>query len=397
MFSCTRFGWVSLGAVVALLTIGCRGEAEKPQPPSPKVTVSHPVARKLVDEDDFNGWLQATQSVELRARVRGHIWKVHFRDGDMVKKDQLLFELDPRPFQAAVDETEAEVKALDAQRVAAEKDVVRYETLVKSRAAPEQELDKTRADALSYVARVAAKKEEATKFKLDLEFSRIVAPIAGRIGRALLTEGNLVNAGGSDPVLTTIVAIDPMYVYFTIDERSLQRYQKISRTGADGKEPASIRRLKIPFRFGLDADEGFPHEGTLDFADNKVDQSTGTIEVRGVVGNDQGMLVPGSRVRVRVPVGDPYEAVLVPDTAVLSDQEKRYLLVLGKDNVVLRRDVLLGKLLDDGMRVVLPASGEGEGVQPGDWVITLGLQRARIDYPVQPVDSQGQPVGKPSS
>jgi RND family efflux transporter MFP subunit len=397
MSSFTSFGRVILGALVASLAIGCRGEAEKSQPPLPKVTVSHPVAQKLVDEDDFNGWLQATQSVEVRSRVRGHIWKIHFRDGDMVQKDQLLFELDPRPFQAAVSETEAEVRALDAQRLAADKDVIRYETLVKSNAAPVQELDKTRADALSYAARVAAKKEEATKFKLDLEFSRIVAPITGRIGRALLTEGNLVQAGGSDPVLTTIVAIDPIYVYFTIDERSLQRYQKMRRPGDDVKRPESIRELKIPFRFGLDVDQGFPHQGTLDFADNKIDQTTGTAEVRGVVANDKRLFVPGSRARVRVPVSEPYDAILVPDTTVLSDQEKRYLLVLGKDNVVLRRDVVLGKLLDDGQRVILPAAGEGEGVKAGDWVITLGLQRARIDYSVEPVDSQGQPIGKPSS
>jgi len=360
------------------------------------VTVGHPVARKLVDEDDYNGWLQASQTVEVRSRVRGHIWKIHFRDGDMVKKDQLLFELDPRPFQAAVADAEAQVKALEAQGAAADKDVVRYETLVKSNAAPVQELDKARADALSYAARVAAKREEATKSKLDLEFSRITAPIAGRIGRALLTEGNLVQAGGSDPLLTTIVTTDPMYVYFTVDERALQRYQKTRQGGSDAK-PDSVRALKMPFRFGLDSEEGFPHEGVLDFANNKIDQTTGTIELRGTAANPGGLLVAGSRVRVRIPVGSAYEAVLVPDSAVLSDQEKRYLLVLGKDNVVLRRDVTLGKLLDDGLRVVLPAAGDDKGVGPGDTVITLGLQRARIDYPVEPVDAQGQPAGAPST
>jgi multidrug efflux pump subunit AcrA (membrane-fusion protein) len=186
-----------------------------------------------------------------------------------------------------------------------------------------------------------------------------------------------------------------VYVYFSIDERSLQRYQKGPRTGTDGTQ--SVRQLKIPFRFGLDTDQGYPHEGVLDFANNKVDASTGTIEVRGVAANDKGLFVPGSRVRVRIPVGEPYEALLVPDTAVLSDQEKRYLLVLDKDNKVLRRDVALGKLLDDGMRVLLPAAGEGQGISPSDWMITLGLQRARIDYPVEPLDPQGQPIGKPAS
>lgn len=397
MSFCTRLGWVGLGALIVSTLIGCGGEAEKTQPASPKVTVGRPVARKLTDEDDYNGWLQASKTVEVRSRVRGHIQTIHFRDGDMVKQGQLLFELDPRPFQAALSDAKAQVKALEAQRVAAEKDVVRYETLVKANAAPVQELDKTRADALSYAARVKAKEEESKKFELDLEYSRITAPIAGRISRALLSEGNLVNAGGSDPVLTTIVTLDPMYVYFTIDERAMQRYQQMPRSGADSKQADTIRELKIPFRFGLDTEQGFPHDGVLDFADNRVDPATGTIEVRGVAANPKGFLVAGSRVRVRIPVGEPYEAVLVPDTAVLSDQEKRYLLVLGKDNVVLRRDVALGKLLDDGQRVVLPATGETKGVGPGDSVITLGLQRARIDYPVQPVDSQGQPAGTPSS
>jgi RND family efflux transporter MFP subunit len=353
-----------------------------------------------MDEDDYTGWLQASAEVEVRSKVRGHIHKVQFRDGDMVKQGQSLFEIDPRPFQSAVDQSLAKAKVYDAQRLAAEKDVERHRYLIAHKATSQTELDKAEADALSFAAQKAATMQEAEQHKLDLEYSRITAPIAGRISRALLTEGNLVNAGGTDPVLTTIVAIDPIHVYFNVDERSLQLYQKNRPARASDKPAASLREQKIPFRFGLDTDEGFPHAGVLDFGENKVASSTGTIQVRGVVPNGKGLLLPGSRVRVRVPVSDNYQAAVVPDSAVLSDQDRKYLLVLGKENVVLRRDITPGRLLDDGMRVLLPAPGEEttagkkEWIKnwEKEWVITLGLQRARVDYPVEPLDSQGQPI-----
>jgi multidrug efflux system membrane fusion protein len=211
--------------------------------------------------------------------------------------------------------------------------------------------------------------------------------------------GNLVNAGGTDPVLTTIVALDPIYVYFPVDERSLQRYQKMGARQRRGAAAPSLREQKIAFHFGLDTDEGFPHSGALDFAENKVSSSTGTIEVRGVASNGKGLLVPGSRVRVRVPVSDEYQAVVVPDTAVLSDLDRKYLLVLGKDNTVLRRDITPGRLLDDGMRVVLPPPGEEQAAVNDwnndwakQWVILVGLQRARINYPAEPLDANGQAI-----
>jgi len=280
-----------------------------------------------------------------------------------------------------------------------EKDLVRQRELILHKAVAQSELDKTEADALSYAARIAAAMQEVEQHKLDLEYSRITAPISGRIGRALLTQGNLVNAGGTDPVLTTIVALDPIYVYFPVDERSLQRYQKIGQTQRRGAPVLSLREQKIPFAFGLDTDEGFPHAGVLDFTENKVGSSTGTIEVRGVVSNDKGLFVPGSRVRVRVPVSDEYQALLVPDTAVLSDLDRKYLLVLGQGNTVLRRDITPGRLLDDGMRVILPPPGEEQTAMKDwiknwapQWVILVGLQRARINYPVEPLDSNGQPI-----
>jgi RND family efflux transporter MFP subunit len=186
------------------------------------------------------------------------------------------------------------------------------------------------------------------------------------------------------------VALEPVHVYFSVDERTVQETLG-ARQPAAADSPVALRERKIPFRFGLDSDDGFPHEGTLDFADNQIDPETGTIELRGVVDNKQGRFVPGSRVRVRVPVGEPYSAVLVPDTAILSDQDKRYLLVVGDKNIVARRDITPGKLLDDGMRVILPRASDDTGITTDDRIIVLGLQRARINYPVDPVDESKQP------
>jgi RND family efflux transporter MFP subunit len=390
-----------LPVLTALSVAGCgpTSSTEKPKE-APRVTVAHPVVRELVDEDDYTGWMQAAETVEVRARVRGHIAKIHFQDGDLVKKDQLLFELDPRPFEVAIKEATAKARALDAQKVAADKDTARNRELVKKGAVSQQDFEKVEADALSYDARIAATMQEVERFKLDLEFARITAPISGRIGRAQLTEGNLVNAGGSDPLLTTIVSVDPIYVYFSIDERALQQYQKSGASRRGEKEPISLREQKIPFAFGLDTEQGYPHQGLLDFADNKVIEGTGTIEVRGVAENKERLFVPGSRVRVRIPVSEKYPAAVVPDTALLADQDRRYLLVLGQDNTALRRDVTPGRLLDDGMRVLLPAPGEEKAAGNQDWakhweqewVITVGLQRARVNHPVQPLDSNGQPI-----
>ena len=191
----------------------------------------------------------------------------------------------------------ARSRSLEAQKVAAEKELVRYTELVKTGAVSKQELEKVQADAESYDAQIAAKKEEVKQYELDLEFSRITAPIAGRISRAQLTEGNLVNAGGSDPLLTTIVATDPIYVYFSVDERSLQRYMKARRSASGDQPPGTLREQKVPFHFGLDSEEGYPHQGLLDFADNRVDPDTGTIQLRGVADNKQGSI----RVRIARP------------------------------------------------------------------------------------------------
>jgi RND family efflux transporter MFP subunit len=365
---------------------GCTEVPATIAPQPPKVSVMNPEQRELADHEEFNGWMAADKSVEVRSRVRGHIKTVNFVDGQYVKKGDLLFELDPRPFQAEIGRAQDKVKVYSSQKVAADRDADRYRELVPQRAASQKELDKAVANAESLGAEVTASQNEVDRANLDLEYSRITADIDGRIGRAEMTEGNLVNAGGSDPLLTTIVSVDPIRIYFNVDERSMQRYAKGigARGGSLVDLLAKLKDQKAIFSFALDGETGFTHEGTLQFGNNRVDPSTGTVQIYGIVSNDKGMFVPGSRVRVRLTIGKPYKASLVPDTAILSDQDKRYVFVVDDKNVVRRRNVTLGAITDDGMRAIVPADKLAEGDDPAQWkVIVDNLQRARLNYPVE--------------
>lgn len=374
-----------LGLLVAAAALaaqtGCDSTPAAVQTPPPKVNVDKPERRYVVDSDRYNGWIQPVATVEVRSRVRGHLHEVHFTDGDMVEKGKLLFELDPRPLQAEVDRELDQVKVYEAQWKAATKEEARLKDLLTRGGASQSQVDAAEAQAGSLAAQIASTKEEVKRKELDLEYSRITAPIAGRISRALLTKGNLVNAGGSDPLLTTIVSIDPVHIYFDVDERSLQRYFKTRGTSGTTRP---VREAKLTFNFGLETEEGYPHKGDIDFADNRIDPQTGTVSIRGVVPNPKGQFVPGSRVRIRVPIGEEQGVLLVPDTAILTDQDKRYVLAVDDKNVVQRRDVELGKLLDDGSRVVRSKPGAA-GITENDWIITQGLQQARVNYPVEPV------------
>jgi multidrug efflux system membrane fusion protein len=348
------------------------------------VSVQHPQIRSFIDYDHYNGWMEAPETVEVRARVRGHIEKVHFTDGQLVKKGDLLFELDPRPFQQEIDRSVEQVGIFQAQLNYALVEEKRFTMMREQAVASPIELESAQAKARSLEAQVEAQKKEVERKRLELEYARIDAPIAGRTGRALMTQGNLVNAGGSDPLLTTITAVNPMWVYFNVDERALQRYQRQAEPAARSRGGV-LKELKINFRFGLETDDGFPHEGVLNFADNTVNRQTGTIVARGEVNNDDGRFVPGSRARIRLPVGQASDVLVIPDTAILTDQDRKYVLVIDDKNVVQRRDVQIGRLLDDGMRIVLPDASPGQSLGPNDTIITMGLQAARINYPVEPV------------
>lgn len=389
-----RGGCAAAGALLPCLLIGCTEAPAKSEAPPPRVTVQRPQMREIVDYNEYNGWTAAAETVEVRSRVRGHIDKVHFTDGDVVEAAQLLFELDPRPFKADIDVAQGQVDVAKAQQEFAIAEEARQQELFDKKVNTKAELQKAIASHKTWDANVAAALEEVHRKQLEFDYAKISAPIKGKIGRAQLVAGNLVNAGGSDPLLTTIVSLDPIHVYFFVDERALLEYRQKDARRATRTHAQPLKDSQIPFDFGLETDQGFPHQGLLDFAENKIDPKTGTIEVRGVVDNHEARFLPGSRVRVRIPVSEPYRTILVPDEAVLSDQDQRYVLCLNDDHVVVRRNVTLGRLLEDGMRVILPGASAQESVAADDWVIVIGLQRARINYPVEPMDDDGKPISK---
>ena len=380
-----------------MLLVGCSHEG----PPAggteaPRVSVMHPEVRDVTNSVEFNGWMQPDKIQEVRSRVRGHIKKVSFTDGQMVKKGDLLFEIDPRPFQAAIDAAKANVKVAEAGVELAQKEYARYAMLARVGAATKEDVETWTAKGDVAAADKLRAEAAVGRADLDLEFSRITADIGGRIGKAQLTEGNLVNAGGSEPLLTTIVSTDPMRIYFNVDERSLQRYARsVNAAGKNVTELlAALKSAEIAFAFALEGESGFEHSGKLAFSDNRVDPQTGTIQLYGTVPNKDGFFVAGARVRVRLPTGKPSPALLVPETAILSDQDKQYVLIADKDNVVRRRDVTLGVLTDDGMRAVQPADKLPEGEKPEDWwVIVDNLQRVRLNYPIDPQRAVA-PAGK---
>ncbi len=374
-----RLGAAILPLLVTSVLAGCSPPAPPvAETPPPPVTVSQPVVREVVDRDDYEGRIAAVQTVEVRARVRGHLMKVNFKDGEMVKEGDLLFEIDPRPYKAALDAAEAQKTAAEASLKLAKAEYARSYSLARSNAASREEVDIWTAKQATAAAAVRQADAEIEKAQLDLDFTKVAAPINGKISRALADVGNLVNAGGGETLLTTIVSVNPMYVYFDVDERSLLRYR---RTGAgrnaDPAKQASLKELKIPVYVGLEGESGYPHHGFLDFADNRVNPSTGTVQARGELPNPERLLDAGMRARVQVPISDPRKAILITERAIGTDQGQKYVYVVNDQNGVERRDVKLGRFTD-GMQLV------AGGLKPTDWVIVNGIQRVRDGMKVQP-------------
>jgi RND family efflux transporter MFP subunit len=382
------------GLVIALFVMAGCNPAVPPvaETPPPPVSVSQPLVREVVDHDDFTGHVAAVDTVDVRARVRGHVIKVNFEDGQMVKEGDMLLEIDPRPYKASLDAAEAQKAAADASLDLAKKEYDRASSLLRQRAASREEVDVwtgkqavAKADQLKAQAAV----EQA---KLDLDFTKVTAAIKGKTSRALVTTGNLVNPAGGETLLTTIASVDPMYVNFDVDERALAAYRRHFKKGAKEGEPEPpVKDLKIPIHVGLEGEEGFPHTGVIDFTDNKVNASTGTIQVRGVLPNTTRTLDAGMHARVRVPVSDPHKAVLVTERAIGTDQGIKYVYVVNDQKVVERRDVKPGRP-SDGLQVIR------EGVKPEDWVIVNGIQRVRDGVTVDPkqVPMPGAPA-KPAN
>ena len=369
------------GGAFLILTgvLGC-GPTTPPvaETPPPPVTVSQPVVRDVIEQDEYEGRIAAVEEVEVRARVRGHLNKVNFQAGQMVKEHELLYEIDPRSYQAALDAAEAQKASAQASLELAKTEYARTALLVRSNAVSQTELQVWKAKQGTAEAEVQKALAAIAQANLDLDFTKVVAPITGRVSRTQVTVGNLVNAGGGETLLTTIVSVEPMYVYFDVDERALLRYRQQLRKGQNqsGVEP-TVKDLRIPVNVALEGEQGYPHKGVIDFADNRVNPSTGTIQVRGVLPNAKRILDAGMRARVRVPVGDPQKALMVTERAVGTDQGRKFVYVVNDQNVVERKDVQLGRL-SDGLQVVR------QGLKPENWVIVNGIQRVRDGAKVEP-------------
>lgn len=373
-------GFLSSSLVCFAASCGPKAENQVAPPKPPEVTVSQVVERPVIDFEEFTGRMAAPQNVEIRARVRGYLNTVNFTDGQEVKAGTLLFEIDPRTFEAELKNAEGQKAQWIAKSEKAKADVARYENLVPTGAASAQDLDKARAELGEAIAAVSSADATIERAKLDLGFARITAPIDGQVGRALITKGNLVTAGtGEDALLTTIVALDPIYVYFDVDERTILRFRdRYRKDRPEGETLPTVDQLKIPLYLGLSNEEAFPHQGVIDFSNNTVDPSTGTVQVRGTFDNSKRMFKPGLFARVRVPVSDSYQALMVSEVSLGTDQGQKYVLVVNDKNEVERRFVKPGPLQDDGLRVI------SAGLKPGEWIVVNGLQRARPGKPVTP-------------
>jgi len=366
----------ALAAALLLLAGGCEksGGSEQGQPPAVAVTVSQPASREVTEWDEYQGRLDAVETVEVRARVTGYLQSVNFKDGAEVNKGDLLFLIDPRPYQAELDRAEAELSAAETRFELASNDLVRGERLLSARAISAEEADARRNAERTSASAIASSRAEVEMARLNMEYTRVTAPISGRIGRKMITEGNLVNGDQSGAtLLATIVSLDPIYCYFDADERSILRYQKLAREGKGD----DLRAGTMPCELALANETGFPHRGTLDFLDNRVDWGTGTMRARGIFSNVDRSLQPGFFARVRVPASGKYLAMLIPDLAVGADQGQKFVYTVNDQNVVEYKVVDLGPMVD-GLRVVR------KGLASNDWVIVNGLLSVRPGAKVLP-------------
>src|SRR6266478_5928058 len=360
---------VAIGSVLLLVASGCSKSLPARTAPPPTVTVVQPVAREVIEWDEYIGRLESPESVEVRARVNGYLDKVHFKEGKEVKKGDVLFTIDPRPYQADYDRAEAERQRAESQADLAKNDADRAARLIATKAISEEDFDTKNKTYYSAQAAVKSAKAALESAKLNLEFTEIHAPIEGRISRALVTEGNLVSGGVSGAgasLLTTIVSLDPLYLYGDADERAILKYIRLSKEGTR----VSARDKNIPAEMGLADETGFPHKGFMDFVDNRVDPNTGTLRARGVFPNADHSLSPGFFGRIRIPGSGKYPALLIPDRALGSDQAQKFAYVVNAEKKVEFRPVKLGPMID-GLRVVK------EGLKPGEQIIAEGLLRVR--------------------
>jgi multidrug efflux system membrane fusion protein len=367
--------------MAASLWLAACGQGEQQQFPPPDVSVSTVTQRSVTEWDDYSGHVEAIDAAEIRPRVTGHLQRVHYKEGGLVEKGQLLFTIDAREYGAAAAAARADVARAEARVTLARQELTRAETLIAAKAVSQGELESRRMEFQQAEADRLSAQAHLAQADLNLSFTRVRAPFAGRAGAALVKPGNLVTPNES--LLTTLVSVDPVYVSFTGDERAYLRYQELAREG----NRQSSRDVRNPVLVGLANEDGFPHKGEMDFVDNALNPDTGSIRARAVLPNPDGVFTPGLFARVRLLGGSQTNALLIHEQAVLTDQDRRYVYILGKDNAAERRDVKLGPHID-ALRIV------ESGLAPGDKVIVNGMRK--IFFPGQPVKPRDVPMDDPN-
>jgi len=367
-------------AILACLAVLVPGACTQTQvqapagPPPPAVSVANPLEKEVVEWDEYTGRFDAMDTVEVRARISGFLNEVKFTDGAIVKKGDLLFVIDPRPFQRVLDRDRAALQGAKVQLEFAERDLERAKPLMANSTISQQVFDQRTQAVRAAEANVLSAEANVRAAELDVEFTQITSPVTGRISRKLVSEGNYLTGGsGSGTLLTTIVSIDPIYFYFDVSETEFLKYQ---RFGSVMMQP-SAHMSEVPIELALQGDEGFPYKGRMSFIDNRIDQNTGSLRVRAVFDNPHQLFQPGLFARVRLAGSGQYKAILLPDMAVAADQSNRFVFVVADDGSVATKPVELGPMID-GLRVIR------KGVLPSDTVIVNGLQRARSGIKVKP-------------
>jgi RND family efflux transporter MFP subunit len=374
--------------VLATLVASC-GEQQKQGggPPPPAVTVAKPIKRTVVDYDEYVGRFAAINSVEIRARVSGYLDKLHFKDGQVVKQGDLLFTIDKRPFQNTLDQARANLVQAQSNVAFTESDYTRGQQLVRDKTITDQTFEQRAQAFRNAKASVSANEAAVRQAELDMEFTELRAPMNGRIGDRRVSPGNLVTGGtgGNTTLLATIVSIDPIYFEFTFDEASYLRYERLSTAGQD----VASRNAGVQVALKLIDESDFDHEGRMDFVDNVIDRSTGTIRGRAVIANSKEIFTPGMFARVRVPGTAPYEALLVPDAAIGTEQARRFVMVVDDQDTARPKYVTLGQVTKDGLRAIK------DGIGPDGRIVVSGLMQARPGQKVKPEEQGAKPTAGP--
>lgn len=343
-------------------------------PPPPAVVATHPFVQRIEEWEKFSGRFEAVEKVEIRSRVSGYLQEVHFKDGQMVNQGDVLFTIDQRPFQASVREAEAQLRSAQNRLTLAKKELERNEELAQQGYASRQSLDIKTQEQQTSASEVEAARARLEQAKLDLDFTAVKSPIAGRVSRRMVDAGNLVSGGMSGAThLTTVMALDPIHFYFDVDEQTYLKYARAT----DSKIKSGADALDSPVEVALSDSREYTIRGRLDFFDTNLNDRTGTLRMRAVFDNPDLTLIPGMFGRVRLRGGDAYDGLVVPDEAIGVDQNRTYVLTVGADNIVVSKNVALGPVID-GRRVI------AHGVGPDDLVIVKGIQMLRDGMPVTP-------------